>query len=165
MTLSNSNANGDRSWGDAEKSADQVDIEALFRLTKGWAVDPYLSLRWESFFQDVTEEEMLRQAAALRDLPCAHPATGQLLTPGEPKPGRELPYWQRPGYEAGRARPAGHDDEVQVVVRHRRRDAVRRSRSSEEERGMKGRVVLRLHLEPGREHDFPRSRCRTAVLR
>ena len=47
--------NGDREWGDAEKSADQVDLEALFRLTKGWAVDPYVSLRWESFFQDVTD--------------------------------------------------------------------------------------------------------------
>lgn len=48
-------ADGEREWGDAEKSADQADLEALFRLTKGWAVDPYLSLRWESFFQDVTD--------------------------------------------------------------------------------------------------------------
>jgi hypothetical protein len=48
-------SDGDRHWGDAEKSADQVDIEALFRLTKGWAVDPYLSLRWETLFQDVTD--------------------------------------------------------------------------------------------------------------
>ena len=48
-------SNGERSWADAEKSEDQIDIEALFRLTKGWAVDPYLSLRWESFFQDVTD--------------------------------------------------------------------------------------------------------------
>ena len=47
--------NGEREWGDAEKSNDQADLEALFRLTKGWAVDPYLSLRWESFFQDVTD--------------------------------------------------------------------------------------------------------------
>jgi hypothetical protein len=47
--------NGDRNWGDAEKAADQADLEALFRLTKGWAVDPYLSLRWESLFQDVTD--------------------------------------------------------------------------------------------------------------
>jgi len=48
-------SNGDRSWGAAEKSADQVDLEALFRLTKGWAVDPYLSLRCETLFQDVTD--------------------------------------------------------------------------------------------------------------
>jgi len=46
---------GERHWGSSEKSADQVDLEAMFRLTKGWAVDPYLSLRWESFFQDVTD--------------------------------------------------------------------------------------------------------------
>jgi hypothetical protein len=46
---------GERRWGDAEKSEDQIDVEALFRLTKGWAVDPYLSLRFESLFQDVTD--------------------------------------------------------------------------------------------------------------
>jgi hypothetical protein len=48
-------ADGERRWGDAEKSADQADLEALFRLTKGWAVDPYLSLRVETLFQDVTD--------------------------------------------------------------------------------------------------------------
>jgi hypothetical protein len=48
-------ANGDRNWGDAEKSVDQADLESMFRLTRGWAVDPYLSLRWESYFQDVTD--------------------------------------------------------------------------------------------------------------
>ena len=51
----NVDADGNRHWGDPEKSADQIDFEALFRLTKGWAVDPYLSLRWESLFQDVTD--------------------------------------------------------------------------------------------------------------
>lgn len=48
-------SDGERHWGDARKSSDQIDVEALFRLTKGWAVDPYLSLRWESLFQDVTD--------------------------------------------------------------------------------------------------------------
>jgi hypothetical protein len=49
------NSSGDRSWGDAEKSADQVDLETVFRLTKGWAVDPYVSVRMETLFQDVTD--------------------------------------------------------------------------------------------------------------
>jgi hypothetical protein len=48
-------ASGDRHWGDAEKSDDQIDLESMFRLTKGWAVDPYVSLRLETLFQDVTD--------------------------------------------------------------------------------------------------------------
>ncbi|MDH4038503.1 MAG: DUF3078 domain-containing protein [Candidatus Krumholzibacteria bacterium] len=48
-------ANGDRSWGDAEKSADLIQIESILRLTRNWAVDPYLSVRYESFFQDITD--------------------------------------------------------------------------------------------------------------
>ena len=47
--------NGDRSWGDAEKSADLIEIESMLRMTKGWAVDPYFSLRFESLFQDITD--------------------------------------------------------------------------------------------------------------
>ncbi len=46
---------GSRHWGDAEKSDDKVDLESLFRLTRGWAVDPYLSVRMETLFQDVTD--------------------------------------------------------------------------------------------------------------
>lgn len=49
------NSNGDKVWGGSNKSADQIDIETIFRLTRGWAVDPYASFRWESFFQDVTD--------------------------------------------------------------------------------------------------------------
>ncbi len=49
------NSNGERVWGDSEESADQIDIETTFRLTKGWPVDPYASLRWESFFRDQTD--------------------------------------------------------------------------------------------------------------
>jgi hypothetical protein len=47
--------NGNRSWGDSEKSADLIQIESIFRLTKGWAVDPYASVWYESFFQDITD--------------------------------------------------------------------------------------------------------------
>ncbi|HXS10360.1 MAG TPA: DUF3078 domain-containing protein [Candidatus Krumholzibacteria bacterium] len=46
---------GDRHWGDAEKSDDQIDLESMLRLTKGWAVDPYFSVRLETLFQDVTD--------------------------------------------------------------------------------------------------------------
>lgn len=46
---------GNRSWGDAEKSADLIQLESLLRVTRGWAVDPYFSLRFESYFQDVTD--------------------------------------------------------------------------------------------------------------
>ena len=49
------NDNGDRSWGDAEKSADLIQLESLLRMTRGWAVDPYFSFRFESYFQDVTD--------------------------------------------------------------------------------------------------------------
>ncbi len=49
------NSSGDKVWGDARKSADQIDVESIARLTKGWAVDPYASFRWETFFQDVTD--------------------------------------------------------------------------------------------------------------
>jgi hypothetical protein len=48
-------ANGDRSWGDADKSADLIQIESILRLTRNWAVDPYFSVRYESFFQDITD--------------------------------------------------------------------------------------------------------------
>lgn len=46
---------GNRSWGDAEKSADLIEVESMLRMTRGWPVDPYLSLRFESFFQDITD--------------------------------------------------------------------------------------------------------------
>ncbi len=48
-------ADGTRSWGDSEKSADLIQIESILRVTRGWAVDPYLSVRYESFFQDITD--------------------------------------------------------------------------------------------------------------
>jgi len=47
--------NGNRHWGGSEKSADLVQIESILRVTRGWAVDPYFSFRFESFFQDVTD--------------------------------------------------------------------------------------------------------------
>jgi hypothetical protein len=48
-------ADGERNWGDAEKSDDQVNLESILRLTRGWAVDPYVSVRLETLFQDVTD--------------------------------------------------------------------------------------------------------------
>ena len=51
----NVNPDGSRSWGRSEPSTDQVDVEALFRLTRGWAVDPYFSARFETLFQDVSD--------------------------------------------------------------------------------------------------------------
>lgn len=48
-------ADGGRSWGDTDKSSDQADLEAIFRFTQGWGVDPYVSFRLETFFQDVTD--------------------------------------------------------------------------------------------------------------
>jgi hypothetical protein len=48
-------ANGHRSWGASEPSTDQVDVESLFRLTRGWPVDPYFSARFETLFQDVSD--------------------------------------------------------------------------------------------------------------
>jgi hypothetical protein len=48
-------ANGVRSWGDTEESADQIDFESTLRLTKGWPVDPYASFRWESYFRDTAD--------------------------------------------------------------------------------------------------------------
>jgi hypothetical protein len=47
--------NGDRSWGDAEKSADLIQVESILRMTRNWAVDPYLGVRFESYFQDITD--------------------------------------------------------------------------------------------------------------
>ncbi|MDH5627965.1 MAG: hypothetical protein OEY69_06690, partial [Candidatus Krumholzibacteria bacterium] len=32
-----------------------IQIESILRLTRNWAVDPYLSVRYESFFQDITD--------------------------------------------------------------------------------------------------------------
>lgn len=46
---------GERSWGDAEKSADLIQLESTLRMTRGWAVDPYFSFRFESYFQDITD--------------------------------------------------------------------------------------------------------------
>lgn len=48
-------ADGSRSWGDAEKSADLIQVESILRFTQGWAVDPYASVRFESYFQDITD--------------------------------------------------------------------------------------------------------------
>jgi hypothetical protein len=47
--------NDERYWGDTDKTADLIEFESLARITKGWAVDPYLSFRFESYFQDVTD--------------------------------------------------------------------------------------------------------------
>lgn len=47
--------NGDRVWRDAEKSLDKIDFETILRMTRGWALDPYVSGRYESLFQDVTD--------------------------------------------------------------------------------------------------------------
>ncbi|HEX5132709.1 MAG TPA: DUF3078 domain-containing protein [Candidatus Krumholzibacteria bacterium] len=48
-------ADGNRSWGDAEKSSDLIQIESLLRITRNWPVDPYVSVFYESFFQDITD--------------------------------------------------------------------------------------------------------------
>ncbi len=47
--------NGDRSWGDADKSADLIQIESILRITRGWAVDPFVSVFYQSYFQDITD--------------------------------------------------------------------------------------------------------------
>ncbi|MFH1278621.1 MAG: DUF3078 domain-containing protein [Candidatus Eisenbacteria bacterium] len=44
-----------RGWDRPEKSTDLVDFETVFRFTLGWIVDPYVSGRFESQFQDVTD--------------------------------------------------------------------------------------------------------------
>lgn len=47
--------NGDRVWRKSEKSLDKIDFETILRMTRGWALDPYLSARFESLFQDVSD--------------------------------------------------------------------------------------------------------------
>ncbi len=51
---------GGRSWDRPEKSTDLIDFETIFRFTLGWHVDPYLSGRFESQFQDVSDTTTTR---------------------------------------------------------------------------------------------------------
>jgi hypothetical protein len=46
---------GARVWDKPEKSTDLVDLESILRFTLGWVVDPYVSGRFESQFQDVSD--------------------------------------------------------------------------------------------------------------
>jgi hypothetical protein len=46
---------GERYWERPEKSSDLIDFETLLRFTMGWVVDPYVSGRFESQFQDASD--------------------------------------------------------------------------------------------------------------
>lgn len=46
---------GERFWQRPEKSTDLIDFETIARLTRGWVVDPYVSGRFESQFQDASD--------------------------------------------------------------------------------------------------------------
>ncbi|MEW5875430.1 MAG: DUF3078 domain-containing protein [Candidatus Zixiibacteriota bacterium] len=46
---------GRRFWQRPEKSTDLVDFETIMRLTRGWVVDPFVSGRFESQFQDASD--------------------------------------------------------------------------------------------------------------
>ncbi|NNE10074.1 MAG: DUF3078 domain-containing protein [Gemmatimonadetes bacterium] len=41
-----------RNWGKPDKSTDLIDYETIFRFTRGWLVDPFVSGRFESQFID-----------------------------------------------------------------------------------------------------------------
>ncbi len=45
----------DRSWSSPDKSTDRIDYESVLRLTLGLALDPYVSVRLESQFQDASD--------------------------------------------------------------------------------------------------------------
>jgi hypothetical protein len=47
--------NGSRSWDRPEKSTDLIDLESIGRFTLGGFVDPFLSARLESQFQDASD--------------------------------------------------------------------------------------------------------------
>jgi hypothetical protein len=47
---------GGRTWDKPEKSTDLLDLESIFRLTLGSWVDPFVSARFESQFQDATDD-------------------------------------------------------------------------------------------------------------
>ena len=49
------NSDGSRSWDQPEKSTDLVDYETIFRFTLGKFVDPFVSGRFESQFQDASD--------------------------------------------------------------------------------------------------------------
>ena len=49
------NAAGERSWERPEKSTDLVDLETVLRLTLGRAIDPVVSARLETQFQDASD--------------------------------------------------------------------------------------------------------------
>lgn len=48
-------ADGQRNWAPPEKSTDLIDFESLMRFTLGAFVDPYVSGRFESRFQDASD--------------------------------------------------------------------------------------------------------------
>lgn len=47
--------NGDLSWDSPDKSTDLIDLESIGRFTLGGWLDPYLGLRGESQFQDLSD--------------------------------------------------------------------------------------------------------------
>lgn len=49
------NADGSRGWDRPEKSTDLIDYETIFRFTLGKFVDPFISGRFESQFQDASD--------------------------------------------------------------------------------------------------------------
>jgi len=48
-------SSGTRGWDKPEKSTDLIDLESVLRFTLGWFLDPYVSARFESQFQDVSD--------------------------------------------------------------------------------------------------------------
>ncbi len=50
------NNDGTRRWEKPLKSTDQIDYETIFRFTQGWPVDPFVSARFETQFQDASDQ-------------------------------------------------------------------------------------------------------------
>ncbi len=55
--IDDSTATTERVWERPEKSTDLVDFETIFRFTLGGFVDPFVSGRFESQFQDASDDE------------------------------------------------------------------------------------------------------------
>jgi len=53
----NDDDEGERIWEKPEKSTDLIDFETVLRFTLGWVVDPYVSGRFESQFQDASDPD------------------------------------------------------------------------------------------------------------
>lgn len=52
--------NGDKYWVKPEKSTDKIDLESMLRINTGGWLDPFLAVRWESQFIDMSDTAKLR---------------------------------------------------------------------------------------------------------